>query len=743
MVSNPVQFAYNRYTNLGILVEGLGTVNGQYRLVSGPRPSWDSNSLYQDCLVSWPDSFSASVDFQAGTAEIQSVDFMLRRTSLLLAALWSPNPLVIAEATAAATASTTTINTNNTGLAGQVIYWEREAILLGSHAGGGQYTGCTRGHLGTNARRHGTHDDWDRELFSVYPPSSLKGRIVKLFLLPSGSTGTGSEVVLWTGILDEVTLGADLTITIEARSLLALVDNARLMTVQRRWAPYGWSYSTARPDGGYGNDGDTTRKALVCSASDKRVARVQWLGTTVSGVGRYYLATGTAEAVAGLPLPEDIRFAEEYYEVISTVDAQPANSASPGDTDLPLSRNPATLLLQLLTTTPNNGIAGVNGSYDLGLDNLAGDLDDSLVDVAAIVQWGKSQNGAQVDNLWLGLDGEPENLTDVVRRILQPLGAVLFCNAAGLLSVASYRGTGGLSESLSIAQNSIISVGHEQRRGAREAISTVIVEYGMRPGQEVTTVTAVDGRKNRRLPPGDRSTANIEAHYYSGVGRPSVRGLAITAASASRVPAPEVTIRVTRDVSPDPGDPVLVTHSALVKGGGAVGWTDEPCVVLSNTLVWEAPDRVDGGIGTVYRELRLANTGALYNTRLGLIGPSAKVTAWNPGLKRLTVAANEFVSSDNEWLDKDVEGFVATDTIQIVDQYGTVEEALAEIASVNTGSNYIFLVNSPSHTPVAGDIVRLAPWDDATTLERSKWCFISDDGNTLGSATANAYSYTE
>lgn len=101
------------------------------------------------------------------------------------------------------------------------------------------------------------------------------------------------------------------------------------------------------------------------------------------------------------------------------------------------------------------------------------------------------------------------------------------------------------------------------------------------------------------------------------------------------------------------------------------------------------------------------------------------------------------MSSDNEWLNKDVEGFAAGDAVQIVDEYGTVEEALGLVASVTTGSSYIFLTASPTHTPVVGDIIRLAPWDDATTAQRSKWCFISDNNNTLGSATANAYSYTE
>jgi hypothetical protein len=741
MVSNPLSYDYGSYSNIGIMVEGCGTASGQYRFVARSAPAFDSAGLYQVCLNTWPDAFSARVDFRRGESEIASQTFELRRTSLVLSQFWSVNPLVIAEATSARTSAVTTINTNKTTLAGQVVHWEREAILLGSHAGGGQYTGCTRGYLGTFARRHGSHDEWDRELFSVFPPGSVKGRLVKLFVLPSDAEDYDDEEVLWVGTLDDIRVTKDVTVELDATSLLGRVKSQQLMVNQRRWAPVAArASSVGRPDSGYGSDEDSpsTRKCVVVSAKDSRALLVTWTGAADEG-SPYKLLFDTAAPYNDGPLPEDLSGTEEYYEVITTLGRPPANAVSTDTFTLPLSSDPATLVLQLLTTIPNNNISGENGDYDLGIDNLAGDFDESLVDVTGIEAWGSLLGGATVDNLWLGLGGEPELLWDVLRRILHPLGAALTTNAEGLLTVANYKGVGGYNQDTVISQDEIISVGHEQLRDVPDTVVNVIVEYAKGPGYDPARVTAVDARKNRRLPVGERSGITIEAWYYTGRGDPSTDTLAIGLASAFRIPPPRVTIRCLRTVEVSVGSTVKVTHTALV-GNGALGWVSQRAVVVGVTRRWEAPAFHEGGLGTVYKELELIDTGSAYNTQVADIGPAAEVSSWSGGLNRATCTTRRFSTANNGFFARDAEAFIVGDVVQILDQYGTVKVATATITDV-TGNNITFS-GTPSPAPASGDIIRLAKWGQATATARLRWAFISEDDNTIDGFTIKTYSYT-
>lgn len=747
MVSNPTSYVYRRITHIGLKIEGVGTTARQYRFVSGKAPAWDSDSVYQDVLLAWPDSFSSTVDFRTGKSQIQSVDFELRRTSTVLQHLWRVNPLVVAETVDNISATSTTVETNNTGLAGQLVHWEREVIKLGTHAGSGVYTGCTRGFNGSFARRHGDHIGWDRELFSSFPPGSVKGRIVSLFVVYSSATGYGDEETIWTGVLDALRITAEVSVQLTARSILALVEAAELMKTQRRWGARDVAGRTSiyAPDAGYGALHATTRRCVVASEKDKRVMSIRWDGVAFDGPGEYYLVTNDQhEEIDGLPRPEDLDNEGAYWEVHSTSVDHPSNAATVDTFTLPLSQDPATLVLQLLTTTASNAQSAVNGIYDLGIDNLAGDIDDSLVDVAGIEAWGRRNAGVKVDRLWIGLDGEPENLADILRRVLQPLGSALVCGADGRITVAQYQGGGGYNGAVSIPQDKIVSVGHEQDRRVEDTVSTVVVSYDKRPGGDAAKLTLVDARKNRRLPAGDRSSLEVEAWYYTGTGRPSITALGASLAASLRVAVPALTIEVlpTSDMALSPGQTVTVTHPALV-ANGAPGWTDELAIVVGSTLQWDAPRREDGGIGSLTRRLDLIHIGALYATGIGAIAPSAQITAWSAGSKRLTVAANAYATTDNDYFDKDVDGFQAGDKVQIVDQYGTVKEALAEVASTTPGSNYIFLVASPSSTPTSGDILRHAPWDDATTAQRLRWAFIADSTNTLGGVTARAYSYTD
>ena len=169
-----LSLASQSFAGLALRIEGVGTAAGQYRFSTCAAPAWDSDALYLPTLISWPDEIGVEVDFLTGQARQTSGRFRLRQTTTLRAALYDVSPVVVGLADSAVGQSSTTILTDTTTLAGTVAHWGREAILLGTHAGSGTYTGCTRGYLGTQATMAGiSARNLEATAGTIYPGLSL------------------------------------------------------------------------------------------------------------------------------------------------------------------------------------------------------------------------------------------------------------------------------------------------------------------------------------------------------------------------------------------------------------------------------------------------------------------------------------------------------------------------------------------------------------------------------------------
>lgn len=733
MVATPTT-ASARYDGLAVTIEGVGGSAGQYRLAMGAAPSWDSDALYLPAvLLSWPEEIGARVDFVTGTSAQTSGRFTLRQTATLRSIFWNTNPITVGSATSAVGSTSTTILTDATGLAGSVVHWDREAILLGTHTGGGTYTGCTRGLLGTQATRHGDGTPPDLELYGS--PWSLKGRIVRLIRVPSSATGYGDEETLWTGVAQEVTAQGLASFSLDARDALGLLSEAKLGQNAARWTPQAPT-SRTRPIAGYGSTTDTAR-CLVVEEGSGLCAEVGYEVSSPSlGQGYALSIFATITPVGDFPLPPQDQYARGVWrEVISTHSAQPANTASPGDDDLPLSQEPAKLVLQLLTTTPNANTPGANGTYDTGIGYLAGGVPATLVDAAQILAWGRARTSARVDNLWIGLEG-PEALGDVIAKILRPLGAALVLGAGGKLTVAQLADSVPFASTSALGPAQIITVGAVQSRGLPTSIDSVEVKHSLIPGQGTATTRTLDARQSRRLPPGARSTLEIDATAYSDPDL--ARGAAVGLLFRYRLQPPVVDVDCLPTVDLWPGDVTALTSANLLGRAGAAGVTGEPALVLGRQAVVEGPQVARGGSGTASVRLTLALVGLIHKN-LGKIGPSAVVTAWNAGTKTITVQANAYTSTTNAYLARDSAGFSAGDVVQITDQYGTVITATATVAS--TGTNTLVLTAAPTTAPASGNIVRVTTYASATSAQHGRWCFVADASDEVDGDPDNAYTY--
>lgn len=723
--------ASSSFAGLALKIEGVGTAAGQYRLSTCAAPAWDADALYLPALVSWPDEIGVEVDFLTGEARQTSGRFRVRQTSTLRAALYDVLPVVVAEAEAAVGSSSISILTDTTTLAGTVIHWGREAILLGTHAGSGTYTGCTRGHLGTQATRHGDGSQPDLELYAR--PWSLKGRIVELVRIPDDAADYADEVLLWTGVLHEVSAEGLSAFAIEARDGLSLLAGVQLGLGAVTWSATRPG-SPRRPIAGYGTDPDDMRCVVVEEGSG-RVAVVGYRSPVGSTIPGYRLDLAALSPVGSFPLPDEgARYTARYREVVTTHTAQPASSATPDDDTLPLSQSPAVLVLQLLTTTANAGQAGGNGDYDTGIAYLAGSVPARLIDTAAVLEWGRRRAPYLVDNLWVGLDG-PEDLREVIAKILRPLGAALVVGRAGLLQVVQLADAPSYDDTDAITQGQVVTVSPVQRRAIPTSIDAVEVTHALVPGLGTATQRTLDVRQSYRLPPGSRSTLDVDATAYLD---PQVaRAGAISLLLRYRLQPPTVTLDVLPSADYWPGDVVRVTCANLLGPDGA-GVTDEPALVLGRQYAVLGPDLARGGMGSVSLRLTLAMVGFIHKNQ-GLIAPSGVVSSYNAGTKTITLQANAYAATDNPYTPTDRAGFAAGDVVQVCDQYGTQVTATATIASV--GTNTLTLTASPAVAPTGGDVVRVASWGSAVTSQRGRWAFVADADDEVGGSATNAYTY--
>jgi len=726
------------YQNLAIMVEGFGTAEGNYRYCLNDAPSFDSDNLYQVCLDSFPDELGTEVDFRTGKVSQTSMNFRLRRTDRTLNDFARARQPVALGNGEYVSATSTTILTDVTdgSLENTIIYWERESILVGIHDGSGQYSSCQRAHLQTTAISHAQGLKSNRVIYGEMPVNSLKGRKVTLIRVPSSATSYNDEEVLFIGVLDQKKTNG-INFELVCRDALSLLTDFKLMEKPATFTGGSFFISTQKPDAGYGDERASTNQIIVVDQKTGKIARANYIYYYGQNRTNYRLLGDSFQPVLDFPIAELSRDTN-YSEVLTTHLSQPSNSASPDTFTLPLSQEPATLILQLLTSTANDGQPGGNGEYDTGINNIATSIPNDLIDVEGILAWGRRQGIYKVDNLFLGLEKEKDSVFDVIERILQPFGSVLLLGRQAKLTIASLADSKSFGSDNQILEEDVLSIGPYQDYQVEDTLDRVVVEYGRIPGVVggSSKDDTIDVLKGRYLPPGQRSQIEIDATAYSS--RYVSRGVATNLLFRYRFPPPIVILETQPYLDLYPGDVCTVSHTQLL-GNKTVGWENETCLVIGRKEVYEFPD---GGFGQGehYLSLTLAWVGAIYDNNFNsFIAPSARVTSYNAGTRVVTINTNRYVNDTNEYFEKDSEAFYVLDKIQICDQYGTVKEAVATVSVV--GTNTLTLLLTPTNAPIEGDIIRMASYDQAQTIQKERWCFIADENDQVNGSVNNAYNY--
>ncbi len=731
---------------LAITIEGVGDINGSYWWANSTHLFDDLATLDPDDLIRagtlllWPQSISASLRFTPGSRpSLGSQTFTLRRTDEVRQWLWS-DPAVAAKATADLTVTGTSLVLDTGGLSG-VLWWGREAIKLGAEAPAKTYdiTGG-RGALGTFARAHGSTITDDAELFARnHVPL---GRVVKFYGIPKDATSFPQARLIFAGTLRGINAPHAGTVTLDVDSAEGLVRGTQLMRKQWRGriylpgedAPLPFDFQgvdqVTQPDAGANVTG---QKSMAMMVDGKALVVADYHLINGKANGRIYR---TPAYLGGSPPVPNTTAEMPLWEVHTTAPGAPSNEDTPDEGTLPLSTLPHILLLQLLLTTKDGGN---HADYDLGIENLAGEVPAALVDVSAILNWGRKVAGAELDSFHIGLKGEPEDLYDLIQdRILAPFGAYLTANKSGLLTVIMLSDAVVYGSALTLSQDEVVGAPQQDRQLSR-AFDRVVVTFNEVPGVGPTTIDSTDEIDYQRNPRGDRDKVEINA---GGISE-RLRAYRLATAQIERwhKPIPSVKLKTKTTSNFDKGDVVEVTHEFIfaTDAEGTLGVTDAPMQVTART---ENLGEDDHSINYEF-----LNVGALYN-KSGWIAPSAEVTAWTGASNKVTVDHDIFSADSDDPINPDWEGFALNDYIQICDQYGTVRPGASAIKIIGvTGGGNIFELHGsyapgPGDEPVAGDIVRVAAHGSASTTQKADWVFKSDDNNELsGGADPNLYQY--
>jgi len=769
---------------LACRIEGLGkasndNTDGRYRWVTSRSAldapdTVDPQNLYKDALQFWPSELGFTADFRGGDSNVGTQTFKFLGNSTLWEQVMRYQHGVVGQVGAEIEATDSYVDLDTSGLTGTTIFLEREAILLGTESGvllsryqaDGAGDGA-RGVLGTTAKAHGAAAADDKECFSTC--NELSGRTIELLRINQDASSAYDETVIWSGVLRTIRAPSPDQIVITADSAMSLLRGAKLMRQQWRGSvarvvflgedismyhidPTGMRQGTPTvpvPDAGY----DGNRKIVISDGSVCGIAPYETVDTNPQSA-RIQI---TRPAAQMLPFGDSPVFGPfeqwptvgtEVYEVLSSSDESVANAEVEAKNTLPLASNPGVLLLQVLLTTEKGGN---HATYDTGIANLAGGIPASLVNVEQIERWTTRRFGSTDKHKYhlgqpsfhLGVEGEPEDLDEVVKRILAPYQAVLIQGEGGKLEVASFADSIPFRASNTITEAQILSpdVVITQDRRIQDAIDNIDIDYNSWPGKGPDLLHVQDAYNHLRKLPGWASELTIDMGGITS--QQHARSLAEGMVILYHNPIPIITLETTRLANYWPGDVVSVTHPFIFGAAAVRSVTNAAMLVIGRTEVLDF-----NGHSIRYE---LAFVGALY-TKTARIAPAARVSSYAGASSTINVVTNVFTSStEGEGIfRRDVPDDTSLtdlwevgDYIQICDEYGTVRAGneAVEITAVADDQITVNAATIGGSTPVADDIIRISAYGNASTDQKSRFCFIANATNRLG-VDDDGYDYT-
>lgn len=760
---------------LAIKIESLGSPaaspsgGDKRRRYATRRPAWDTETLYTQALLAYPQEIEWRVNLQRAQAEVGGQEFALRRSTLTEGGLMRGRvdrlgvlaaDIDEADTSLQITAQGDSLSGAVTTLAGTTILLGREAIHLSSHSGAGVYA-CTRGVLGTRPLPHTGGIYGGAQAYNAAHGRALRGRAVDLVRVDAEAGDYDEEEVLWSGVLTDVGWdGADGAIRLRADTLLRLLSRSKLLQELPRFrrvrvnpgdtvSPPAYAYQAIRANTPCLSATPSNGGDILLSLGGDAVVRV---GVGFTGSASAYraetdtLLPGRYTPFAGSPEPPD-DLPEEAWEIVSTHPSSPSNYGG-GTAALPLSSNPLTLALQILTTSPdgtNYDSGGGATSYDLGIRQLGLNVPWDRVDVAGIEAVRSLLSAVAVQEAnHLGVDGEPVDAEELIQqRLLRPYGLTLTQLREGKIGVvrvgdALPLGALHLTQAVALGQPS-------WRRYATDVYAAVEVRYNDRPG----IGPRIDSVRN----------AFAEDEYVDGAAASEVLrldGLAVEDEDAG-VPAeviaaglelvtryseeiPGVSISTRRTFDAWHGDVVRLSHAVLPDLDGSRG-----CDVVAQV------DRMalSLGDGEATRTLGLLLTGVLYR-RAAAWSVAARVVSWSSPW--VTVEAAAFTATTNPTYSTDLEAWEALfdaaglsgATLELRDSALTLRNT-AVLAEIDVAGNRLRLSSAPT-TPAAGDVLILASYNLAEgSADEALFAFVAylaSDDAVVGSDEDDAYEWT-
>lgn len=731
---------------LAARVEGLGDADGL--TLWATRAPVSSEVTVRPVLEALPGELSSEVDWRDGSASVGGVRLDLRATQDALDAFYdqeAPTRLgLLGQQLSADEASAfydhITIAQDDAGanLVGDFVMVGREAVRCTSPRSTGTYGvtyGAERGQLGTAVTFHGALDGDDREVFAAGSrllwPTMRELQVVQLHL------ATGAPTILERYVLTDIEAPRPSSIALTADSALEMVRARRLC--ERLWrgrlvsatAPDAPDPSAAYegaglPASGWARWQGVRYGELLVSVGGEAAVRTVWAeGIT----GAQVRLLGTEDLLPGSrPWQVEDLGVEEVWECFSSSPAAPPLAVD-GSTVYRLASNVIDLVQQLLSTTAGAGevAPGTNGPYDLGIPQLGCGVPRQFIDENSFDR-ARLEIAADptVESLFLGVDGEPVEALDLIQDLLRPYGYLLASGQGGLLGLR--RLTTAVPDDAPQITDADLREEVSQRRRLGDPADVAVAEWGDRAGVGPRTATFSDQVALSRQAAGAHST-DLWLRAVSSYD--VAESVAIRWIRLWRLALPEWSLACgLRDDLRGlrAGDVVSVTSSQLIgrKVGGHVarGVTAEAMVVTSATQSW----------GGAQVQLRGLWTGVLIAKR-GRIAPSAQVASVLGAA--ITIAANTYSSSLMEGQTDDTFGFEVGFEVEVRSaDLGTSRGT----ATISTIVGLVITLDAAPSGVVAGDVLRLAPYDAQVSAARAEYAFLADASG-VGASNAPPYEW--
>lgn len=495
----------------GFNIEGIGVDPNEpnssiwmYRYTQA-TPSGALVGSYRGVQVTLPRSVDTTVDPINGRHEVSSFTFELALVDEVATLFLRQQITPIGSLSASMNRDQTTVPLGVDGFAGQVVYIGDETIRLGTWSGT-QYVDCDRGWHSSSPSLHTKN-------LNVYDEVPYwRNRLVALLTYTNGSWR-----VRWRGYLEDLTTGAEGTVLqIVCREFFAALTGAVLNRNAPDLREYGeltFKYSEQyqrvetlgyTPYFSRVHKLSVTTRPLLC-----RVGDVPMLVPRVSNSVEWF----RARALRGRSFTSVSR--GPVYELLAVDRAQDEIAPFSATLDLPYPYHPVAIAYALLTSTDRSTPDVSGDRYDIFGPAWGADLLPWL-DVASWLEIIESTREVQIDQLYLGWNGQEPLLETIVSVLLRPYGFFVTINEEGLLGVQRLR-TIDIGEWCEGTKRGlkILRPGHGGTELVWEAalgsaVDEISAEIGRTPWQEPSRLLIKARENSRRL----GQLSNSAIHTY-------------------------------------------------------------------------------------------------------------------------------------------------------------------------------------------------------------------------------------